>query len=165
MKSGGDIELALLNVRATPLDSVLPSPAELMFGRPIQTIMPSRSNIVGKEEIRNHIQESTDAQKSYADQHTRDLPPILSGQSVGGRHIIRNRVQLREVPSTPKNDITPRTPLRTPIQHPMEVPCQIPSSEKDVHTPAKGGVQQVNYGQTTRSGRAVCKPTRLVEEP
>ena len=32
LKLGGDIELALLNVRATPLDSVLPSPAELMFG-------------------------------------------------------------------------------------------------------------------------------------
>ena len=57
LKSGGDIEFALLNVRATPLDSVLPSPAELMFGRPIQTTMPSRSSIIEKEEIRNHIKE------------------------------------------------------------------------------------------------------------
>ena len=32
--------MALLNVRATPLDATLPSPAELMFGRPIPTVLP-----------------------------------------------------------------------------------------------------------------------------
>ena len=195
LKSGGDIELALLNVRATPLDSVLPSPAELMFGRPIQTTMPSRSSIIEKEEIRNHIKESTNAQKSYGDHHTKDLPPILSGKSVrvqdkerktwfrgtvlspctnkeraylveteGGRQLIRNRVQLREVPDIPKHEMTPHTPLRTPSQHPVEAPWQIPSTEKDVHTPVKGDVQQMDYGHTARrSGRTVSKPTRLVE--
>ena len=40
MQAGGDIHKALLNVRATPLDSVMASPAELMFGRPIPTALP-----------------------------------------------------------------------------------------------------------------------------
>ena len=39
-KTGEDTEMALLCLRATPIDNELPSPAELLFGREIQDNMP-----------------------------------------------------------------------------------------------------------------------------
>ena len=49
LKSNGDINLALLNIRATLLDATLPSPAELMFGRPIPTALPSHTSQIAPE--------------------------------------------------------------------------------------------------------------------
>ena len=43
MKCKEDIQLALPNVRATPLDANMPSPAELMFGRATTKLIPHRS--------------------------------------------------------------------------------------------------------------------------
>ena len=37
------MQLALLNIRATPVDANLPSPAEMLLGRPLATLLPSRS--------------------------------------------------------------------------------------------------------------------------
>ena len=124
IESGGDIDRALLNVRATPLDSVLPSPGELMFGHPLPTTLPSRSAKLAPEVYRDHLRERTASQKLYADQHTKPLPPLSPGQRVtilnkenktwfpakvtnrnnraytlltnSGRVIKRNRQQLRE---------------------------------------------------------------------
>ena len=38
-KTNQDIHLALLNLRATPVDSRLPSPAEMLLGRPVRTLL------------------------------------------------------------------------------------------------------------------------------
>ena len=43
LKKSSDMQLALLNIRATPVDANLPSPAEMLLGRPLATILPSRS--------------------------------------------------------------------------------------------------------------------------
>ena len=53
LKSGSDIHMALLNIRATPLDTTLPSPAELMFGRRIPTVLPSHTGEIAPEGYRN----------------------------------------------------------------------------------------------------------------
>ena len=42
-KTGQDITKALLNLRATPMNAHLPSPAEILFGRPFYTILPSNN--------------------------------------------------------------------------------------------------------------------------
>ncbi|CAJ1059742.1 hypothetical protein NQD34_015829 [Xyrichtys novacula] len=42
IKQRDNLQMALLQARATPIDSKLPSPAELMFGRPVTTLLPSR---------------------------------------------------------------------------------------------------------------------------
>lgn len=50
----GDLHIALLQVRATPIDSKLTSPAELLFDRPVTTLLPSRAD-AGKEGHRQHL--------------------------------------------------------------------------------------------------------------
>ena len=42
LKSNQDLVKILLNLRATPITSSLPSPAEMMFGHLIATLLPSR---------------------------------------------------------------------------------------------------------------------------
>ena len=50
------MQLALLNIRATPVDANLPSPAEMLLGRPLATLLPSRSE-PGVEKHRDRMQE------------------------------------------------------------------------------------------------------------
>ena len=68
MRSGGDINLGLLSIRATPLDTKLPSAAEMMFGRPITTTLPSHNSELAPEVYRDHLRHAQDQQKAYADQ-------------------------------------------------------------------------------------------------
>ena len=51
----GDIYIAMLNVRATPISSTLPSPAELMFGRKISTTSPGYQHIAVNNDTREHF--------------------------------------------------------------------------------------------------------------
>ena len=39
LKKSSDMQLALLNIRATPVDAKLPSPAEMLLGRPLATLI------------------------------------------------------------------------------------------------------------------------------
>ncbi len=71
----GDVQVALLQVH-------LPSPAELLLGRPITTLLPSHAD-PGKLEHRQHLEKRTTIMKTHHDQCSgRDLPPLLRGQCV-----------------------------------------------------------------------------------
>lgn len=65
-----DLHIALLQVRATPADSKLPSPAELLFGRPVTTLQPSRTD-PGKEGHRQHLAHRAAAMKVHHDSSSR----------------------------------------------------------------------------------------------
>ena len=123
LATGGDVDLALLNVRATP-----PSPAELMFGRPIPTTLPSCSEKTQTDKYHEHMGQTSDNRKRYTDIHTKPLPPLVSGQHVcvldntrlwargtvlepcvnkdrsylvhtdRGSQLVRNRIQIRDTP-------------------------------------------------------------------
>lgn len=55
-ESGGDLRLSLLHLRATPIDEKTVSPAELLFGRPIATDLPSRREPLPRHvEVQNHL--------------------------------------------------------------------------------------------------------------
>ena len=43
-KEKQSLHLAMLDLRATPVDSKLPSPAEMLMGRPITTLLPSSTS-------------------------------------------------------------------------------------------------------------------------
>ena len=85
LRLGGDITRALFNVQATPLDTVLPNPAELMFRRPMKTSLSCRVQMA-PDEYRTQINQSVAREKIffflYADQHTREIVPLLNGQQV-----------------------------------------------------------------------------------
>ena len=65
--SSGDLHLTMLNDRATPISSSLPSPAELMFGRKISTTLPGYQHIAVNDDTREHFANLSNQQKSYHD--------------------------------------------------------------------------------------------------
>ena len=77
-----NLQMALLQARATPIDSKLPSPAELMFGRPVATLLPSRAD-PGREEHRLYLEQRTADMREHHDRSCRrELPPLCPGQHV-----------------------------------------------------------------------------------
>ena len=132
----------MMNVRAIPLDSTLPSPAELMFGRKISTTLPNYQHIAVDDDIREHFNMDSEQQRSYHDRTAKLLAPLMINQSVrvfnydtklwslgkiiskesdraykiiseGGRVLIRNRIHLRPVPVVLPEYTTPAAPQDT----------------------------------------------------
>ena len=83
LKKSSDMQLALLNIRATPVDAKLPSPAEMLLGRPLATLLPSRSE-PGLETHRDRMQERQTIMKAQHDKTSRkeELPTMYTGQAV-----------------------------------------------------------------------------------
>ena len=73
----GDLHLAMLNVRTTPMSSTLPSPAELLFGRTLSTTLHGHQHIACE-----HFANLSNQQKSYHDEKSRELPPLTVNQTV-----------------------------------------------------------------------------------
>ena len=142
--SGQDIELALLSLRSTPLDSNLPSPAELLNRRKYRTTMPSvnhSSSAATNSDIRNQLESRQQTSKGYYDQHTREKSELLANQSVW----VRNNETRRWEPAyvikkadTPRSYIVQRcpggVPLRRNRQHirPASEQWNAEDMEKDV---------------------------------
>ncbi|ELU05059.1 hypothetical protein CAPTEDRAFT_212447 [Capitella teleta] len=71
-------------MRATLLDSQIPSPAELLMGRRITTSLPYHDTPYPLDEkIRQRLQEKRESQKINHDQRAGpELPPLHAGQAV-----------------------------------------------------------------------------------
>ena len=82
-KTGQDIHQALLNLRATPIDTGLSAPAEIMFGHPIRTTLPSNDPLQKPSDTFQRLQNRQEHMKTQHDQHTGPaLPPLFVGQKV-----------------------------------------------------------------------------------
>lgn len=130
-----DISSALLHLRATPIDQMAKSPAELMFGRPMTTMSPSRTEPQPHHvDTRNHLYSRLQTKPGQV------LPTLLPGQRVrvldqpthtwvpgsiqqktseprsymvktdNGQHFRRNRIHIRaDTSQRPQHDMTPQT--------------------------------------------------------
>ena len=82
LETGNDIDLALLNVRATPIDTRLPSPAELLLGTPLVTLLPSRGEL-GDENVREHLEKRNENMiKNDQKQKRVELSQLSPGENV-----------------------------------------------------------------------------------
>jgi transposase InsO family protein len=85
-KSKQDLQLAMLHLRATPVDAGIPAPAEILFGRPVRTNLPSHhhpSTSYKSTETFNKLEEKKGRMKSDHDKKAgQELPPLYMGQKV-----------------------------------------------------------------------------------
>ena len=82
-RGGGDFDLALLSLRATPLDCHLDSPAEILNGRKYRSTVPSIQ--VLKPEVdrtRERLEERQQSAKKYYDRTVRPTVPLTVDQNV-----------------------------------------------------------------------------------
>lgn len=84
LKDKRDVYMALLCIRTTPIDSQIPSPAELLYNRKIRSTLPTQihNNNPHKDEISARLQTRQSTQKDYYDKATRLQPPLIPGQRV-----------------------------------------------------------------------------------
>ena len=180
MKNGQDPAMALLCLRATPIDRMSKSPAEILLGRKIQDNLPRRF-IRKPEEDKHyeHLNERQQEQKREYDQHARPLPIIVPGQPVNvrnpltsrwepgrvtdvlphrsvevdlekGSHVRRNRADVRESDVPRQSEAPTRPPVKTP---------EAPTTNQSVQLPEGTAREDGQY--TTRSGRVVKQPVKL----
>ena len=78
-----DIHLTLLNIRATPINTKLRSPAELLLGELIVTLLPSHST-VEDESVRDELYQAQERMMNHDEHSTKkfELPPLIAGQQV-----------------------------------------------------------------------------------
>ncbi|XP_063233061.1 uncharacterized protein K02A2.6-like [Bacillus rossius redtenbacheri] len=85
-----DIMLALLEYRNTPIDTTMPSPAQLLFSRRLRGLLPSTADRFIPQIQPNIVQDlyaRQQKQKHYYDYHSRVLKPLKEGSLVK----VRNR--------------------------------------------------------------------------
>ena len=89
-----DVQTALLVLRATPIDSHLPSPAELLYGRRLVSNLPiATRNATGKiYEIRTRLdQRQATARERHDARGVRDLSELSRGEHVRTPHPVTHR--------------------------------------------------------------------------
>lgn len=184
IKTGSDLNLAMINVRATPLDNIMPSPAELLFKRQLSTVLPLRQTTTTPQVYKDHLTQASNNQKRYADTHCRELPPLINNQNVrvwdgrynkwspakvinkhsdrsyiieteNNRLLRRNRRQLREV------EIDKQVTFKDSNPHEPATTTQTENNTQTPATPTSILKKPVNQQpNTTRSGRVVRIPER-----
>ncbi|XP_014668899.1 PREDICTED: uncharacterized protein K02A2.6-like [Priapulus caudatus] len=84
--TGQDAQIAMLHLRATPVDSHMKSPAELLLGRPIRTSLPGH-HLADNASDTEHLLQRQSRRKETHDKHTgTELPPLHVGQQVRALH-------------------------------------------------------------------------------
>ena len=173
-KTGEDTEMALLCLRATPIDNELPSPAELLFGREIQdNMLRILDSCVSGERIVQRLRTKQYNQKRYYDQNTRILPNLTAGQKI----FIQNHNTQNWAPATIERK------LEAPRSYDVETPVAITLRRNRIHIrprlegdqereddveettredpPTLTEITTLSFPFVTRSGRISRMPKRL----
>ena len=96
--TGQDPQLAFLFLRTTPVDHKLPSPAELLYERPIRSTLPFVFRLKSKyEDTQDILKQRQNTQKLYFDKNgCKNLPELHAGDLV----MLQDTNNLRWKPAT-----------------------------------------------------------------
>ena len=75
-QSGQDPDMALLCYRSTPINSKLPSPAELLNSRRYKTLLPTRTMLKSRGEEREELLNLKQKQEQYYNRSAQTLPEL-----------------------------------------------------------------------------------------
>ena len=81
-QSGQDPDMALLCYRSTPINSKLPSPAELMNSRRHRTLLPTQTMLKSREEEREELMSLKSKQEQYYNKSAQTLPELSANMKV-----------------------------------------------------------------------------------
>ena len=81
--TNSDPYLALTCLRSTAIDGKLPSPAELLLGRPLQDNLPRRIQASpNNDDITKRLEYRQERQRHYHDRGCKSLPDLAPGQPI-----------------------------------------------------------------------------------
>lgn len=171
-ETGTDPYLALLYWRTVPISNKLPSPAELLMQRRLQSTLPSLicNSIPDKDSVREELEIRQKQQKESYDKKARpnDLPILQPRQQVrveqpSGRWdpatVVATHSHRSYLVQDPNGNITRRN-----RQNIREVPACQSQTNRPASPPRVGNVSPIapaNAERTTRSGRPSKPPRRL----
>ena len=183
-ESNGDLHLALLSLRTTPVDTNLPSPAELLQGRKMRNTLPDKSSSLSplQTDTYEKLIARQNKQKEYFDcRGVRELPPLQTGEKVltyehntglwGPATVVEKCQEPRSyLLQTPNGGIRRRNrrDIRTLGRPPQQV--NLEDAHRPPETPPPPPDWEPNRQEEngdahhTRSGRRVVKPDRLIEQ-
>lgn len=185
----GDLDKALLLLRTTPIDSHMPSPAELLNHRKMRGNLPIRirNTFPNKDGVDQRLRDRQQSQKEYHDRHAKDLVPLAAGQEIRTQDHVTGRWSPGFIKSTcqePRSymvQLPSGSILRRNRRHILNIPqthkavtfaedtdqedqdtAQVPD---DNHVAAENQ-NNINAAQVpgegyTRFGRVVKKPNKL----
>ena len=183
-KDIGDLHLALLYLRSTPVDSKLPSPAQLLQHRSFMDTL-SKIPSKGDDNILACLEDCQHVQKSSYDQHAKGMEPLRPGQPVSvlestshtwkpaivctvcderrsypavtlaGNEVHRNRAHLKERQLERQPDEKPTPAAAATVESSSKV---VASSSTDS---SPSSTNATTSQPTTRSGRIVKAPQKL----
>ena len=81
-QSGQDPDMALLCYRSTPINSKLPSPAELLNSRRYNTLLPTRTMLKSRGEEREELLNLKQKQEQYYNRSAQTLPELDENMQV-----------------------------------------------------------------------------------
>ena len=151
-------------LRSTPINGKLPSPAELLLGRPIQDNLPRRIRASpNNDDITERLEYRQERQRHYHDRGCKSLPDLAPGQP----NIIQDPVSstwkpamVKEKPDKVPRSYTVTTPagqeLRRNRRHVKEAPFddkwlrRQASKPEDSKLVAGKETQKWTHGEATR---------------
>ena len=186
-----DPDVAFLLLRSTPVSNSLPSPAELLYNRPVRSVLPSATKYRPELESTKSVLAQTQANmKAYYDHGTKELAPLKPGdtvmvqshdldwspgtivsateeprsyivQTTEGTRYRRNRRFIRKMPN--KSVCTDTTDFNIEPQRQTEIPdnCHSRKSHKSVKI---ADSSQPGLSEPRRSPRETRPTKRLLNE-